>query len=64
MEGSDCVILVTDHTNFKSLDPAKLSMRTKNLFDTRNILDSNKWQESGFKVKVLGNGNNKNTHKK
>ncbi len=57
LEGSDCIIIVTDHSDFKSLDPTKISMRTKNLFDTRNMLNHCKWRESGFEVKLLGNGN-------
>lgn len=57
LENSDCIILVTDHVSFKSIDPTKISMKTKILFDTRNTLDHKKWQDSGFKVKILGNGN-------
>jgi len=57
LENSDCIILVTDHVTFQTIDPGKITMRTKNLFDTRNILDHKKWHDSGFIVKVLGNGN-------
>jgi UDP-N-acetyl-D-mannosaminuronic acid dehydrogenase len=53
---SDCLILITDHEVFKEIDPKKLKMRHKTLVDTRNTLDHNKWKESGFIVKILGNG--------
>jgi UDP-N-acetyl-D-mannosaminuronic acid dehydrogenase len=55
---SDCLVLITDHSCFKELDPLKLAqhMKNKNLIDTRNFLDHNKWKQAGFKVKVLGNG--------
>jgi len=56
--GSDCLVLITDHSMFKQLDPVKLSrlMRSKNLVDTRNILEHEKWREAGFEVRVLGVG--------
>jgi len=58
VKGSDCLVLVTDHSSFKQLDPAKLSpiMRNRNLVDTRNTLEREKWIDAGFKVKVLGDG--------
>jgi hypothetical protein len=31
-------------------------MRNKNIIDTRNILDAERWKEAGFKVKMLGAG--------
>lgn len=56
---SDCLILMTDHTLFKQIDPEKLIklMRSKNIIDTRNILDQEQWQKSGFKIKLLGCAN-------
>jgi len=55
---SDCAVLVTDHNEFKSLSPERLGqfMRTKQVIDTRHILDLKKWQEAGFHVKLLGKG--------
>lgn len=55
-QDSDCIVLVTDHDLFKDIDPSSLQMRNKNLFDTRNILDTGKWQNAGFTCKTLGNG--------
>lgn len=56
--GSDCIVLITDHPEFKEFDPKGISnsMRTKNVVDTRNILDAERWKEAGFSVKVLGDG--------
>jgi len=31
-------------------------MRSKNVVDTRNILDAERWKEDGFSVKVMGDG--------
>ena len=53
-EGSDCIVLITDHAVFKEIEPAMLKVRTKQLFDSRNFLDHAKWEEAGFVVKVLG----------
>ena len=52
--GSDCLILVTDHSVFKSIDPYCLSVSNKNLVDTRNFLDHEIWKNAGFNVQVLG----------
>ena len=55
---SDCVILITDHHEFKEIDPKEISglMRNKNVVDTRNMLDAERWKKEGFRVKVLGHG--------
>jgi UDP-N-acetyl-D-mannosaminuronic acid dehydrogenase len=55
---SDCLVVVTDHDVFKNIDPKKLSMRHKNLIDTRNILDHELWKRNGYQVNVLGDGKN------
>lgn len=52
--GSDCVVLVTDHDMFRSINPLHLRMRSKNLLDTRNSLDHDLWVGAGYTVKVLG----------
>jgi UDP-N-acetyl-D-mannosaminuronic acid dehydrogenase len=53
---SDCLVLITDHTVFKQIDPDKMSklMRSKNIVDTRNVLDLEKWKKAGFKIKTVG----------
>ncbi|NQE54440.1 UDP-N-acetyl-D-mannosamine dehydrogenase [ANME-1 cluster archaeon GoMg3.2] len=58
VKDSDCIILITDHPEFKEINPKEISrlMRNKNIVDTRNILDAEQWKEAGFSVKVLGEG--------
>ncbi|MBI0583425.1 MAG: nucleotide sugar dehydrogenase [Methanomassiliicoccus sp.] len=51
---SDCVVLITDHDIFRTIDPRQLSMRTRNLLDTRNSLDHSRWVDAGYSVKILG----------
>jgi len=58
IEDADCLVLVTDHDEFKEIDPRALMVRHKNLLDTRNSLDHRRWEEAGFCVRVLGNGRN------
>ena len=54
---SDCLVLVTDHDVFKEIIPQSLPVRSRNLIDTRNILDYVLWRKAGYKVRVLGTGN-------
>ncbi|TFG42375.1 MAG: UDP-N-acetyl-D-mannosamine dehydrogenase, partial [Bacteroidia bacterium] len=56
MEDSDCVVLMTNHNVFRNINPSLLKMRNKNLIDTKNFLDHEKWRDSGFNVKILGDG--------
>jgi UDP-N-acetyl-D-mannosaminuronic acid dehydrogenase len=54
----DCIILVTDHEIFKTIEPKSLQVRNKNLIDTRNILSHHVWRDAGYHVKILGVGSN------
>jgi len=54
VNGSDCIVIVTDHNYFQQIDPTEVNMRNKNILDTRNIIDAEKWKDAGFNVKVLG----------
>lgn len=56
--GSDCAVLVADHDEFKDLSLEDLGplMRTKQIIDTRHILDLEEWQKAGFRVRLLGRG--------
>lgn len=58
-KNSDCLVLVTDHEVFKEIDPNTLSMRHKNLIDTRNILNHDLWKKADYRIKILGIGNSK-----
>ena len=57
-KGADCAVLLTDHADYKYLNPVQLAklMRTSILFDTRNFLDHAEWRKAGFQVRVLGVG--------
>lgn len=56
--GADCVLLLTDHNDYKYINPVEVAklMRNRVLFDTRNLLDHEQWRKAGFLVKVLGCG--------
>lgn len=56
VQGSDCIVVLTDHSEFRKIDPKEFSARMLNLYsiDTRNIINKNKWEQSGFSVKILG----------
>ncbi|MBN2517865.1 MAG: nucleotide sugar dehydrogenase [Candidatus Altiarchaeota archaeon] len=52
---ADCVIIHSDHDEFKDLDLGKLSrsMRTKIIIDTRALIDQKKAHELGFLLKRI-----------
>ncbi|NAS88575.1 UDP-N-acetyl-D-mannosamine dehydrogenase [ANME-1 cluster archaeon AG-394-G21] len=56
--GSDCIVLITDHPEFKNVAQEGISrlMRNKNVVDTRKMLDTKRWKEAGFNVNVIGVG--------
>jgi UDP-N-acetyl-D-mannosaminuronic acid dehydrogenase len=57
-QDADCLVLVTDHLVFKDIDPRQIiNMRSKNLVDTRNMLDHRVWEQAGFTVSILGRKN-------
>lgn len=55
---SDCAVIMADHDEFKYLDPNELGklMRTKQIIDTKHILNLGKWKGAGFRVRLLGRG--------
>jgi UDP-N-acetyl-D-mannosaminuronic acid dehydrogenase len=55
---SDCIVLVTDHDEFKFLDPAELGslVRSRVVIDTRNCLNLDNWKNAGFVVYLHGEG--------
>jgi len=57
-QDSDCLLLLTDHDDYKYLNPRQVAklMRSRILFDTRNLLDHDDWRSAGFRVRVLGSG--------
>ncbi|MGE5576638.1 MAG: nucleotide sugar dehydrogenase [Syntrophothermus sp.] len=57
VRGTDCILIITDHHQFKEITPERvgLLMRNRILVDTRNCVDHEVWRKAGFVVKVLGN---------
>lgn len=60
LENADLLLILTAHDAFKSLQPAdyKEKVRTKLVFDTKNCLDQQKWENAGFEVYKLGDSKN------
>jgi UDP-N-acetyl-D-mannosaminuronic acid dehydrogenase len=55
---SDCLVLITDHSLFKEIDPTQVAplMKTRNMVDTRNVIDPHRWEKAGFRLRILGDG--------
>lgn len=55
-KGSDCAIVLADHDEFSFIYPKELAsmMRTMMVYDTRNCLDKELWEENGFNYYLLG----------
>ena len=53
---ADALLLMTDHREFRSLDPGALrsAMRGRLVFDARGLLDEAAWRAAGFDVRRLG----------
>lgn len=53
---SDCIVVLTDHSEFESLPTDKIGglMRTRRIVDTRNCIKHEQWRKSGFEIRVLG----------
>lgn len=56
---ADCILVLTDHKVFTTLDPYQIVKLVRHpiLIDTRRCLDARAWQEAGFQVWQVGNGN-------
>lgn len=59
LEEADLVLILTDHDEFKSLDPNQLKefLRCPMVFDTKNCLVKADWKEAGFTTYTLGSFN-------
>ena len=53
---SSCILIVADHKEFKYLHPGELGnlMKKKIVIDTRNCIEHSLWEQTGFKVILLG----------
>ena len=58
VKDSDLLIITTDHSIFKELDPEHVGSLVKNkmVFDTRHFIDRRKWESAGWNVSVIGVG--------
>lgn len=52
---ADCIVVLTDHPQFREIDPKKIAyvLRNRLVLDTRNVLDWTKWRRAGFRVETL-----------
>jgi len=55
-EGSDCLVLVTKHKEYYSLDLEKMrsTMRTPAIVDGRNVFDREEVESKGFEYRCVG----------
>jgi len=54
VEGSDCIVVLTDHSEFRYLEPQSFKpMQNLNVLDTRCMINANSFRVSGFDVKSL-----------
>ncbi|MGB6778262.1 nucleotide sugar dehydrogenase [Planococcus citreus] len=58
VEGADLIVILTDHKAFKEYNPKNLggTMRHKAIFDTKNAISREAYEEAGFTVYRLGDG--------
>ncbi|MEO4054099.1 nucleotide sugar dehydrogenase [Solibacillus sp. CAU 1738] len=55
---ADILLFLTDHNEFKALDPQKIVTKNKIVFDTKNCLNRDIWEQAGFQFHLLGDAKN------
>lgn len=55
---ADILLCLTDHKEFKALDPQAFASRNKVVFDTKNCLDRTSWEQAGYQFHLLGDAKN------
>lgn len=55
---ADIIVVLTDHNEFKSLQPEAISAKSKIVFDTKNCLSRENWEQAGFEFHLLGDAKN------
>lgn len=55
---ADILLCLTDHKEFKALDPQAFVSRNKIVFDTKNCLDRASWEQAGYQFHLLGDAKN------
>ncbi|MGI8315773.1 nucleotide sugar dehydrogenase [Halobacillus mangrovi] len=60
LDQADVVVVLTDHNEFKELDPESVGSKMNNriVFDTKNALPLGTWEDAGFMIKRLGDSKN------
>ncbi len=58
VDGADLIVILTDHKAFKDYEPSKIggTMRHKAIFDTKNAISRETYEQAGFTVYRLGDG--------
>lgn len=58
VENADMLLFLTDHNEFKALDAASVKAKNKIVFDTKNCLNRESWEQAGFQFHLLGDAKN------
>lgn len=59
IKNSDCLLVATYHDEYENLDPKAIkNMNHKSIYDARNCINPQEWQNEDFKVTILGQKNN------
>ncbi|MFJ6209402.1 nucleotide sugar dehydrogenase [Lysinibacillus sp. NPDC092081] len=53
------ILVLTDHNEFKALEAAEITVKSKIVFDTKNCLKRDNWEEAGFQFHLLGDAKNR-----
>ena len=58
IKDADLLIITTDHSSFRELDPEHIGslVKSKMVFDTRHFIDRKIWESTGWNVSVIGDG--------
>ncbi|MGE7998525.1 nucleotide sugar dehydrogenase [Lysinibacillus sp. NPDC093190] len=56
---ADIIVVLTDHNEFKALEAAEITVKSKIVFDTKNCLKRDNWEEAGFQFHLLGDAKNR-----
>lgn len=56
---ADIIVVLTDHNEFKALNAADITAQSKIVFDTKNCLNREKWEDAGFQFHLLGDAKNR-----
>ncbi|SES77396.1 UDP-N-acetyl-D-mannosaminuronic acid dehydrogenase [Methanococcoides vulcani] len=56
VEGSDCIVILTDHSVFREMEPKNFyeSMSNLNVLDTRNVINTSYWSHFDFNINLIG----------